>query len=285
MTDIQVGLLAQLLSASHGDWDRKAHRVSVLAQCVMASQLPEAWLARHPHDANAVVLHGWAECLRATRCGSMPKAQAVLDACHRASDDHPADPTPWVVILGVLRRLRCPQREVFGAWNEVLRRDRWHRQAYLQMLGYLSPAECGDHMQMMDFIETAQARMPATAPAIGLELSAATRQYVKTLGMGGPSALLAKDQWRQPTGASVLQRALDWQRNPGYLRHAAALADLNILAFALVAAQRTNEAKDVFAALAGIVTPWPWHALGDPLMAYERETRRALRYRSTPARG
>ncbi|MGV9849391.1 hypothetical protein ACWDWU_11470 [Streptomyces sp. NPDC003442] len=58
MTDIQVGLLAQLPSASHRDWDRKAHRVSVLAQCVMASQLPEAWLAHNPHDAIAIALHG-----------------------------------------------------------------------------------------------------------------------------------------------------------------------------------------------------------------------------------
>lgn len=114
--------------------------------------------------------------MRAARRGSMPAAQEVLDACHRAADDHPADPTPWVVILGGLRRLRCSRQEVFWAWNEVLRRDRRHRQAYLQMLGYLSPAECGSHMQMMGFIETAQARMPATAPISGLELTAATRQ-------------------------------------------------------------------------------------------------------------
>ncbi|MGV9849389.1 hypothetical protein ACWDWU_11460 [Streptomyces sp. NPDC003442] len=95
--------------------------------------------------------------------------------------------------------------------------------------------------------------------------------------MDSPSALLAKDQWRQPAGASALQRSLDWHRDPARLHHVAAFADLNVLAFALVAAQRANEANDVFATLRGVVTPWPWNALGDPLMAYERASRRAPR--------
>ncbi|MGW2288714.1 hypothetical protein [Streptomyces phaeochromogenes] len=277
MAEIQTALLDQSLTEPRGDWDRKWHRISVLAQYAMDSHLPEAWLARQPHDANIIALHGWTECLRALRRGSMPTAQDVLDACHRAADDRPADPTHWVVILGVLRCLGAPQREVFWAWNEVLIRDRWHRQAHLDMLSYLSPAECGSHMQMMDFVDSVQASMPPTAPTLGLELTAATRQYINTLDTGGPSALLARDQWHHRADASILERALNWQLDPRCLHHAAALADLNALAFALAAARRPNDAKAVFATLGGIVTPWPWNALGDPLTAYERESKRALR--------
>ncbi|MFF4253948.1 hypothetical protein ACFY1L_22360 [Streptomyces sp. NPDC001663] len=145
------------------------------------------------------------------------------------------------------------------------------------MLSYLSPAECGSHMQMMDFVDSVQACMPATAPTLGLELTAAARQYINTLDTGGPSALLARDQWRHRADVLILERALAWQRDPRCLHHAAALADLNTLAFALAAARRPHDAQPVFAALGGIVTPWPWNAVGDPLAAYARESRRALR--------
>ncbi|WNM34734.1 hypothetical protein RKE30_32365 [Streptomyces sp. Li-HN-5-11] len=57
---------------------------------------------------------------------------------------------------------------------------------------------------------------------------------------------------------------------PGHLRHAAAVADLGTLAYALVRAGRSGDADPVFSAVGGLVTPWPWNYEGDPVEQFAR---------------
>ncbi|RRR86083.1 hypothetical protein [Streptomyces sp. RP5T] len=274
--DIRVWQISNLVQETGKDWDRRTHRFLVLARCAAETSLAALWLAHEPKNADAVLFRAWVQLVRANRTGVMPEVAEVVNDCYRVAESRPEDPGPWVVLLGVMRATRQPQRDVFRVWREVKARDPWHREAFLQMLRYLSPDECGSHLQVMEFLDAAQARMPANAPAAGLELTAKVHQYHKVLALGGLHELTAGSNWAQPPVAACLERARTLWVRPGFLQHAAAVADLNLLAYSLVAANRTSEAADAFRSVAGLVTHWPWYHRGDALEEFTRWRTRAL---------
>jgi len=274
-TDLCAAQLSRLLGQEPGDWDRRTHRMSVLADFLAGSHLARSWATRAPRDANALVLHAWTEVAHARARGSLEDAAGTVDRCLRAAELAPEDPTPWVVLLAVARVERWAQPRVFGVWNEVLARDRWNREAYLSMLGYLSPAEAGSRIQVLEFVDTLRARMPANAPCAATELTAQVQQYQAVLDRGGFEALVARNHWSQAMAAQALDRVVHTWVRPGFLNHAAAPADLNLLAYALLAADRRVEARAVFEVLDGTVTAWPSQAGGDPVQEFEQARRKA----------
>lgn len=264
LMDIRIDVVQEVIRDAAEDWDRRTHRISVLAQSADPG-LARAWLRRQPRDPDAMLFQAWTELIRARWDGGMDDPQEVVDLCRRAAAQRPADPVPWVVLVGVLRLLRRPQQEVFPVWREATARDPWHREAYLQMLGYLSPEECGSHVQVLDFVDAVRSGMPPGAPASCVELVAMVERYHRTVAGGGVAALMAGRHWSQPPASDALERALaDWPR-PGFLTHAATLADLNLLAYALVQANRSSDAARVFARIGTTVTAWPWALDGDPV--------------------
>ncbi|KJK57699.1 hypothetical protein UK12_15085 [Saccharothrix sp. ST-888] len=277
LTDIQIDQVERVIQDAGTDWDRRAHRFAVLAGPAANSGLARSWRMRRPKSADALIFESWVELIRGQLAGEMEDARATADRCHRAAELQPSDPTPWVVMLGMLRLLRRDPQEVFQVWHEVMARDAWHREAHLQMLGYLSPEECGSHSRVLDFVDSVRSRIPPAVPAVGLELTAIVEHHHRTVSRGGVDGLLARRQWTQARAASSLERALaDWTK-PGYLRHAAALADLNLLAYALVRANRLPEAAEVFRLIGGTVTPWPWRMDGEPLQRFGYWQTQALR--------
>ncbi|WKX69123.1 hypothetical protein [Streptomyces sp. XD-27] len=130
---------------------------------------------------------------------------------------------------------------------------------------------------MRDFIDTVRSRIPSAAPAVGVELAAAVQNHHRIVREGGINGLLADRQWTHPPAANALDQAFtEWTR-PGFLSHAAALADLNVLAYALSQANRPADAAAVFTLIEGRVTAWPWRLDGDPLRQYAHWRERALR--------
>ncbi|MGW3268552.1 hypothetical protein [Streptomyces sp. NPDC001056] len=274
-TDLCAAQITRLLDQDPGDWDRRTHRIDVLAGFLTESHLPRSWVAREPRSADALVLHAWTQVADARAQGRPEDASEATDLCLRAAELAPDDPTPWVALLAVARLQRWEQPQAFGVWNEVLARDRWNREAYLSMLGYLSPEEGGSRIQVLDFVDSLAARMPANAPCAGIELTAQVLQYHSVLGRGGFEALVARNHWSHAMAAQALDRVAHTWPQPGFLRHARALADLNLLAYALMAADRRRDAAPAFEALGGIVTFWPWNTGGEPLAEYEQAQRRA----------
>ncbi|PKW12075.1 hypothetical protein SAMN05428944_0684 [Streptomyces sp. 1222.5] len=274
-TDLCVAQISRLLDQDRGDWDRRAHRMGVLADYLTETQLSRAWAAREPHNADALALHAWTQVERGRRRGSLEDADATVDLCVRAAETSPDDPTPWVILLAVARLEAWEQSQVFGVWNEVLARDRWNREAYLGMLAYLSPEEAGSRVQVLEFVDSLGLRMPANVPCVATELTAQVNQYHSLMGRGGVEALVARNHWSQPMATQAVDKVAHTWAQPGFLRHARALADLNVLAYALMAADRRQEAGAVFEALGGVVTAWPWQADGDPLTEFEQAHRRA----------
>ncbi|WP_246096641.1 hypothetical protein [Streptomyces botrytidirepellens] len=263
-----IAQVSRVVEDAGQDWDRKAHRLSVLAAAA-GRALPGIWRRHHPRDQGALLLHAWSDLLQA-----QSDLSDARDACRLAAELVPADPTPYVVHLATLRREQRPHHELSAVWQEVMARDPWNREAYLQVLGYLSPDECGSAVQLLDLLDSVRGRMPADAPAAALELTSIVRGHQRAMATGGMEAISAGEHWRREQVASVLdQAAQDWPQ-PGFLRHAAALADLNVLAYALVKSGRMSEATTALRATTGVVTPWPWNADGDPLerfsQAYDR---------------
>ena len=69
-----------------------------------------------------------------------------------------------VVHLATLRREQRPHRELSAVWQEVMARDPWNREAYLQVLGYLSPDECGSAYSSSTCWTPSAAACPPTHP-------------------------------------------------------------------------------------------------------------------------
>lgn len=281
LTDIQLDQIERLIRNTGTDWDRRVHRFSVLAASVAESSLARSWLRRRPNSPDALILQAWAGLERGRTAGGMDDARAAADGCYRAAELQPNDPTPWVVLIGIMRLVRCDQKDMIATWNEVMARDAWNREAHLQMLGYLSPEECGSHGLVLDFVDSVRHRPPPAAPAAvptaGLELTAIVDHHHRTVARGGVDALMARKQWTQPRAESALGRALaDWTK-PGHLQHAAALADLNVLAYALIQAKRLPEAEEVFRMIGRTVAPWPWRLDGDPVRQFAYWQSQALR--------
>ena len=64
-TDLCAAQITRLLDQEPDEWDRRTHRMDVLAGFMTASHLPRSWVAREPRNANALVLHAWSQVIRA----------------------------------------------------------------------------------------------------------------------------------------------------------------------------------------------------------------------------
>lgn len=84
---------ARLLRATGRDWDRRAHRVSVLARN-MPSAIPERWVAERPAHGDALLLSARAAVARIP-VGDPAAVRQAEQACLRA-----ADPAPGIRLPG-----------------------------------------------------------------------------------------------------------------------------------------------------------------------------------------
>ncbi|MGW2250676.1 hypothetical protein ACWCXH_10795 [Kitasatospora sp. NPDC001660] len=273
--DIQIDQVERLLQDAGRDPDRRAHRFAVLAEAAAPSAFARSWRLRR-RGADPMVFEAWVELVRGRAAGGMEDARAAADHCYRAAEVAPADPLPWVVLLGILRLMRAESRQLFAVWAEVTARDPWNREAHLQMLRYLSPEERGSRSSQLDFVETLRASAPPVSPVVGVELAALVDEHDRTAAKGGVEALLARRLWTHSRAVGALDAALATWPREGYLRHAAALADLNVLAYALVQAGRVREGGNTFDAIGDTVTAWPWSLDGDPIERFTYWQAKAL---------
>jgi hypothetical protein len=276
--NLLVSFVEEFVDETGIDWERRWHRLSVLAEPAIDSGFDRAWLSRRPTSANALILRARTEMLRVSGGGSAGDLRAAVEYCHQASKARPHDPLPLVALIGLSRLLRSPHRRVESVWHEAALRDPWNRAAHLQMLDYLADGELGSPGLAREFVEVQRIHMPADAPAAALELTATVMSFQRATAKSPLNATLADMWWRTPYAGGVLDRATLLASRPEFLRHAAALEDLNVLAYALVQAGRVADAAPVFNLLGPIVTSWPWDRHGDPVEQFTHWRTRAYRY-------
>jgi hypothetical protein len=268
--EIHVASAERLMEAAHADWDRLMHRMAVLARQEVNTEFSRSWLMRQPRRPDALIFRSRVIYERMRADKSFDEAKLALSQCLQASSLRPEDPTPWVVMLGIYRLLGWPERAVSQIWREVINRDAWNREAHLQVLSYLLATDDASYWRVDEFLDSRRQTMPANAPTSALELTAAVGRFtVYTNARPSQGGSLARYWWSAPKHRQVLDLAVDTWLRPGFLRHAASLADLNILAFALVCSGDFSDASAVFASVGPVVTEYPWSSEGgDPVKQF-----------------
>lgn len=271
--------MADLLRATGRDWDRRAHRIAVLAERLPAA-IPQRWAADRPGDGDALTLHAFVASNRASATDTTA-VRAAEHSCLRAAEACPEDPTPWLALLTLMDTCAVPVKDAVPAWTEAVNRAPWLRTSYHRLLRYLSPRRHGTVPDMMDFAWQAAARAPHGSPlallpvAARVELMAHRRGATPfdALGSGGGN-------WNEPRSVHEIDLALKGWFDARTAPHAEAVTDLNVLAFALTRAHRPAEAAPVFQRLGRHMTRHPWDLLPEPerTFVYWRE-------RSTGGRG
>jgi hypothetical protein len=117
---------------------------------------------------------------------------------------------------------------------------------------------------MLDFARQAAARAPYGSPLAVLPVAARIELIAHRRAESPLSALGADSHWSEPRAAEEIEAALTrWFRTTAP-PHAEAVADLNLLAFALTRAHRPAEAAPVFGRIGRHMTRHPWDLLPEP---------------------
>ncbi|MGW1267094.1 hypothetical protein [Streptomyces sp. NPDC002491] len=266
---LAIAVIEKLLDSTGEDWDRRCHRLGVLAE-VSLPGVQRLWMDRRPDHPDALTLFAWGVTARGRHTPpAADESRLAWHACLKAAELRPADPASWIVRLGLLRLWRRPDDEVLPLWSEITARDPWNREAHLQMYGYLPPRECGTRGRVLDFVDQVRAVAPPSAATAALPLWSLVERYHAALDQGGVSALTAPHLWEHKEAIEVLETAAATWLRPGHLTHSSRLADLNLLAYALGEARKPALAAGVFAAVGGRVTPSPWsRGGGDAVSAF-----------------
>ncbi|MEW2395083.1 hypothetical protein [Streptomyces sp. NPDC046862] len=253
---------AELLRATGRDWDRRAHRVSVLAAGLPAV-VSQRWAADRPGDGDALVLRAFVEATRAPAEGPAAVRRAE-QTCLLAAGACPEDPVPWLALLSLMYSCAVPLKDAVPVWTEAVSRAPWHRTAYHRLLGYLSPRGHGTVPDMMDFAWQAAARAPHGSPVALLPVAARVELTAHRQGESTLAALGASGHWNEPRAGQEIDVALKGWFHAAAASHAEAVTDLNVLAFALTRAHLPDEAAPVFRRIGRHMTRHPWDLLPEP---------------------
>ncbi|MFJ7156895.1 hypothetical protein ACIQUQ_18350 [Streptomyces sp. NPDC101118] len=246
-----------LLVATGDDWDRRGHRVVVLAETPAAVAWSREWLLAEPESADAATLLACAQVFAALRGkGSPEKAE---QACRAAAAREPADPTPWLGLL-LLARAFGPAEEFTRTFDQVRARHREHHHAHHLMVARLAehaPAAGPDPLhEVYDFAAWAAEESPADSPLAVLPVIAHAERY-RVLAAEG-HAPGAADHWSGRRARQVLRSAFDWWLEWEREDHPRNRIDLNFLAHAKLCEGRPAEAAALFHRIGRHATPAPW---------------------------
>ncbi|MGW3955054.1 hypothetical protein ACWEKM_29900 [Streptomyces sp. NPDC004752] len=268
-----------LLQRTGDDWDRRGHRICVLAREPYTAAWARDWLTAEPGSADAATLLALTLTRRALRGKEEPAAARA--ACRAAAERAPADPTPWLGLLLLARALGTDE-ETATAFAEVCHRHRDHHHAHHLMAARLAerrpePGADPGH-EAYAFAERTAARAPADSPLAVLPVVAHAERFRALAGAGLVSADPAvSGHWSGPRARQLLAAAFDWWLEWEHDEHPRRHVDLNFLAHAMSCAGRTAEAAALFQRIGRHPTPRPWsYPDREPGAAFRAARARAL---------
>ncbi|MEV7089992.1 hypothetical protein AB0O07_29600 [Streptomyces sp. NPDC093085] len=251
-----------LLAATGDDWDRRGHRVIVLAQAASAAVWAGDWLLAEPDSADAATLLGCAAVLDVLHGRPRAGEEGAKDACREAIRRAPADPTPWLGLL-LLARTLGTEEETSRLFDEVRSRHPDHHHAHHLMAARLAerrtePGHEAFH-EVYDFASWAAEQAPADSPLSILPVVAHTERYRVLAATGGePAGPGAARHWTGRRARQVLKGAFDWWLEWGGEGHPRNRVDLNFLAHAQFHEGHLAEAAALFQRIGEHITPAPW---------------------------
>lgn len=268
-----------LLAGTGDDWDRRGHRVVVLAQASGALAWTRDWLLAEPESPDAVTLLACATVIGALR--GKEREQGARDACREAIRRAPADPTPWLALL-LLARTLGTEEETSQLFDEVRTRHADHHHAHHLMAARLAErhADAGQDPlhEVYDFAAWAAEQAPADSPLAILPVVAHAERY-RVLAAAGrePADPAASAHWTGRRARQVLKGAFDWWLEWESEDHPRNRVDLNFLAHAQFHDGRIAEAAALFQRIGPHLTLAPWsYPDRDPHQAFTAARNAAL---------
>jgi hypothetical protein len=265
---------ADLLRDTGTDWDRRTHRVRLLAQAAAGTSVVEEWHTARPRDPDALVLRAETEVMRCFNLAMAAGGAAGVDTtrlesavgtCLRAAEAHPADPMPWVSLLTVARLFEGGHRHADRWWHELQLRDRDNREAHHQVLRHMSARWHGSHGAMYNFARDVAGSIPAGSPLAVLLQLARAEEYRYRLDHEGEQALGLGQHWRGELALADTRRTWDlWIVGWDGRHRAQDTADLNYLLHAACHGGLDAEAAHLFGLVGTAATRVPWSYHGDP---------------------
>lgn len=258
-------------------WDRRSHRVRVLAEAVANSSWVERWQVLEPVNPDAALLRAQVETVRtlraalAGRADCRETAEEALDLCEHAAEMAPEDPTPWVVMLTLARAADRGSRrghdEFWNRWQKMRALDEFNRDGQHEALMYLFDAWCGSHKEMYDFAYWLAGEAPPGSPLAALPLVAHAEVY-RTANLGVPRTRQSSPQahWSRDLVRADIDRVMNSWLGSAIEPHAQADLDRNYLLHAMVYSGLvdTDETRALFDAIGSHAMRIPWSYTGDP---------------------
>ncbi|WP_371538994.1 MULTISPECIES: hypothetical protein [unclassified Streptomyces] len=289
--------VSSLLTATADDWDRRGHRLVVLAEGSGSAAWAEDWLLAEPDSADAAALLACAKVLRSLhgkdgrggrtdkvgRAGRAAKDEedAAREACRAAARLAPSDPTPWLGLL-ILARSRGTEEEVSRLFDEVRSRHPEHHHAHHLMAARLAERHPGAGQdplhEVYDFAAWAAEQAPADSPLAVLPVVAHAERY-RVLAVAGsePDDPARSAHWTGRRARQVMKAAFDWWLEWEREDHPRNRVDLNFLAHAKFCEGRPAEAAALFHRIGEHFTPAPWaYPDRDPYQAFSAARGAAL---------
>ena len=270
-------VLAETRNAVEGpQWDRRSHRVRVLAEAVANSSWVERWQVLEPVNPDAALLRAQVETVRALRgslagtAGYRETAAEALDMCTHAAEMAPRDPTPWVVMLTLARAAdrgrRSGHDEFWNRWQQMRARDLFNRDGQHEALMYLFGAWCGSHAEMYDFAYWLAGEAPPGSPLAALPLVAHAEVYrTANLGVSRQNLSSPHAHWSRDLVTADVDRVMRSWLGSAMQPHAQADLDRNYLLHAMIYSGLvdTDETRALYDAIGSHAMRVPWSYTGD----------------------
>ncbi len=272
-----------LLRETGRDWDRRTHRMRLLADVAAGIRTVETWQAAEPQNPDALVLRAETEVMRifaavgeANRAQGTPPppSQDSIDRSHldraariclQAADKHPADPVPWVSLMTLARLYGGGHPHVWHWWRELQARDAYSREGHHQVLRHLSERWHGSHGEMYNFARDSAAFAPVGTPLASLTQTARAEHYRQRVAVEGPTAVGLTYHWTHEVAVQALHVTMrDWITHRAGMEYAQDVADLNTVLHGLVFAGMKEQAREVCRQLGNRPTRAPWSYSGEP---------------------
>lgn len=274
-----------LLAETGADWDRRGHRLAVLATCPGSATRAGDWQLAEPDSGDAATLLAAATVRLALRgeCSTDGAAQA----CAAAARMLPDDPTPWLGALILARRTGTRDARAH-AFAQIRARHPDHHHAHHLMAACLAeqqPHGTDDPRHPAhDFAARTAARAPADSPLALLPVVAHAERYRVRVAAGlEPPDPADSGHWSTRHAHRLLQAAFDWWLEWEAEDHPRGKVDLNFLAHATFYEGRTAEAAALFQRIGPHPTRAPWSYAGRDAEGAFRAARDAALGRSCAA--
>ncbi|MEX2985137.1 hypothetical protein [Streptomyces sp. C36] len=272
----------QLLARTGDDWDRRGHRLVVLAEGPTSVAWAREWQLAEPDSPDAAALLACATVARAVHGRDNPDVARAL--CLDAAGMAPRDPTPWLGIL-ILAHGTGTDGERVRAFDQVRARHRDHHHAHHLMAACLAEHQDGDRddplHEVYDFASWAAEQAPADSPLAVLPVVAHAERY-RVLARAGlePADPARSGHWGTRRARQVMKAAFDWWLEwdvDDGTAHPRRKVDLNFLAHAKLHEGRPAEAAALLTRIGPHATHAPWsYPDRDPRKAFRAARRAAL---------